>query len=108
VFFFLKFSIFYLEKYRNFIVLYVVPLLRLDASFFSTVKMKTNSGKVCFFVEHEMTYLRANTFLTKEPETCTWIDEFDSKSVFLDVGANGGAFSLYGAQKNMLFIALSP
>lgn len=40
---------------------------------------------------------RALTFSTKEPDTLKWIDSFQSNSVFLDVGANIGVYSLYAA-----------
>jgi FkbM family methyltransferase len=41
---------------------------------------------------------RAHTFYTKEPETLVWIDGFKPNSIFIDVGANIGVYSLYCAQ----------
>ena len=38
---------------------------------------------------------RADTVLTKELDTIGWIDEFDEGSVFWDIGANVGVYSLY-------------
>lgn len=43
------------------------------------------------------TTTRAKTFSTKEPDTLKWIDSFKPNSVFLDVGANIGVYSLYAA-----------
>ena len=43
------------------------------------------------------TTTRAKTFSTKEPDTLKWVDSFKPNSVFLDVGANIGVYSLYAA-----------
>ncbi len=40
---------------------------------------------------------RAETFWTKEPETLKWIESFEPRSFFVDVGANIGQYSLYAA-----------
>ena len=42
---------------------------------------------------------RADTLLTKERDTIGWIDGFEDDSVFWDVGANVGVYSLYAAVK---------
>jgi hypothetical protein len=41
------------------------------------------------------------TFFTKEPETLAWIDIFERGSVFYDVGANIGLYSIYAVKKNV-------
>ena len=41
---------------------------------------------------------RIKTFSTKEPETLAWIDSFKKNSVFWDVGANIGLYSIYAAK----------
>ena len=46
-------------------------------------------------VMHEIEIWRAADFWNKEPETIAWIDSFEPESVFYDIGANVGAFSLY-------------
>ena len=40
-------------------------------------------------------------FSQKEPETLEWIDNFDSngKTIFWDIGANIGLYSIYAATK---------
>jgi FkbM family methyltransferase len=48
-----------------------------------------NYGKVCRF--------RSFTFATKEPDTLEWIESFDKKSIFLDIGANVGIYSIYAS-----------
>ncbi|WP_165637469.1 FkbM family methyltransferase [Bradyrhizobium shewense] len=40
---------------------------------------------------------RAKSTLTKEPGTIAWIDGFERKSHFWDIGANIGTFSIYAA-----------
>src|SRR3990167_8176822 len=44
-------------------------------------------------------HYRAKTFSTKEPETLQWIDNIPEKSVFWDIGANIGLYSLYAAKR---------
>lgn len=56
-------------------------------------------------------YLRhyANNLETLEPETLDWIDSFEKNSVFYDIGASAGFFSLYAALKiNCHIIAFEP
>lgn len=56
-------------------------------------------------------YLRhyADNLHSIEPETLDWIDSFDKNSVFYDVGASGGIFSLYAAiKRNCHIIAFEP
>ena len=52
---------------------------------------------------------RANTLLIKEIDTIGWIDAFDDGSVFWDIGANVGVYSLYAAVKrHALVLAFEP
>ena len=41
-----------------------------------------------------MTNYRYRTFFSKEPETINWIDNFEKNSVFYDIGANVGLYSI--------------
>ena len=62
-----------------------------------------------FFVPDELNDWRAITFASKEPETLAWIDTFENSSVFWDVGANIGLYSIYAAQKKSCkVVAIEP
>lgn len=52
-----------------------------------------------FAVPNWLCGYRAATFATKEPETLAWIDGFQEASVFWDVGANVGLYSIYAAKQ---------
>ena len=58
-----------------------------------------------FYVPNRLSYYRADSFSTKEPETLSWIDSFDAKSTFWDIGANIGIYSCYAAKKKIAKIA---
>ena len=47
----------------------------------------------------QKTYIknRMDRMLNKEPETIEWINSFEKESVFFDVGANVGIYTLYSA-----------
>lgn len=65
-------------------------------------------------VSLEIPKWRASTFWSKEPETVVWIERFLSKrtniTVFIDVGANIGLYSLYATSVNrkVKIIAIEP
>ena len=62
-----------------------------------------------FFVPDELNDWRATTFASKEPETLALIDTFENSSVFWDVGANIGLYSIYAAQKKSCkVVAIEP
>ncbi len=61
--------------------------------------VETPRGVVRLFCPSELTVFRANTFLTKEPETLEWIDTFADDDALWDIGANVGIYSLYAALK---------
>ena len=58
-----------------------------------------NNIKLKFYIPNRLSYYRVNTFNTKEPETLNWIDKFEKKTTFWDVGANIGLYSCYAAKK---------
>ena len=49
----------------------------------------------------QKTYIknRVDRLLSKEPETIKWLNAFEKQSVFFDIGANIGIYSLYSAIK---------
>ncbi|MDC0239180.1 FkbM family methyltransferase [Candidatus Thioglobus sp.] len=53
-----------------------------------------------FFIPNALNRYRVKTFSSKEPETLTWIESFDKESVFWDIGANIGLYSIYAAKYN--------
>ena len=55
-----------------------------------------------FFVPNSVVQWRVNTFFSKEPETLEWIDNFKffKDSVFWDIGANIGLYSIYASLKH--------
>ncbi len=52
-----------------------------------------------FHDPNRLIHYRIKSFSSKEPETLNWIDSFEDKSVFYDVGANIGLYSIYAAKK---------
>jgi FkbM family methyltransferase len=51
---------------------------------------------------------RAKTFFTKEPDTLKWIDSMPKESVFFDVGANVGVYSIYAGMKGLNVFSFEP
>lgn len=60
-----------------------------------------------FFAFGNVPIWRANTLFTKEPETIDWIRTFSKGSVFWDIGANVGSYSIYAASLNRGFKILA-
>ena len=60
---------------------------------FETVDV--NNKEIFILDKNYTTNYRIKTFFSKEPETLIWIDKFKNKSVFWDIGANIGLYSLY-------------
>lgn len=65
--------------------------------------------KLKFTAPNPLCEWRAKTFSTKEPETLEWIDKIPEHSIFWDVGANVGLYSVYAAKKrNCLVYCFEP
>lgn len=58
-----------------------------------------NGVKLSFITPNRLCKWRAETFSSKEPETLEWIDSFKDNSIFWDIGANIGIYSVYAALK---------
>ena len=72
---------------------------------------KIQHNEICFLfsIPNSLTYYRVNTFSSKEPDTLMWIDKIPERSVFWDVGANIGLYSIYAAlKKNCRVVAVEP
>jgi FkbM family methyltransferase len=52
---------------------------------------------VRFYCGGELSQYRAETLLTKEPYMIEWINGFKPDDVFLDIGANIGAYTIYAS-----------
>ena len=48
------------------------------------------------------------TAVSKQPATIAWIDGFPSSSVFWDIGANVGVYTLYAALRGARVVAFEP
>ena len=55
-----------------------------------------------FYTPTALCRWRADTMYTKEPGTIDWINAFEANSVFWDVGANIGLYSLYASKKKQV------
>ena len=68
----------------------------------SYIKKNILKKKINFFIPNELTMWRVETFFNKEPETIEWINSFKNSkaTIFWDIGANIGLFSIYNSLKN--------
>ncbi len=71
---------------------------QLSQEFVPIKTQQTSHGPIRFFCPGELTLMRADTLLSKEPETIGWIDSFETDTVFWDIGANVGVYTLYAAK----------
>lgn len=69
----------------------------------------TKAGALVFHTPNWVTRFRVETLFVKEPETIDWIESFDDTSVFYDIGANIGIYSIYAAKlKSCKVLAFEP
>lgn len=73
-----------------------------------TISQQTKFGIVYFFCPGKIPEWRAQTLLTKEPETLEWIETFHDADLLWDIGANVGVYSLYAALKGNSVLAFEP
>jgi len=86
---------------------YILNRLMVHSSAIRSVP--TNVGNLYFWSPNELCGWRAETLLTKEPETIEWIDTFAEGEVYWDIGANVGVYALYAAQRqNIRVLAFEP
>ena len=96
-----------LEKISNrFITLRFKDFLEKKSYINKTILNK----KISFFTPNELIRWRVDTILDKEPETIQWINTFNNKCIFWDIGANIGLYSIYASQnkKNIKVYSFEP
>lgn len=100
-----------IKKFLNYIIKLIVNLFntfnigryildKINSNIYKvSIPVKNEKVNLKFYSPNRLNYFRINTFFSKEPETLGWIDQFESDSVFFDVGANIGLYSCYAAKK---------
>lgn len=74
-----------------------------------TVEVGYSGANLQFHTPNDRCQYRADSLFDKEPETIEWIDGFREASVFWDVGACIGTYTVYaGVTKNARVIAVEP
>lgn len=68
------------------------------------INENTPIGDIKFYCPGRIPHWRAETLLSKEPETIQWIDSFATDTVFWDIGANVGVYSLYAARRGDIHV----
>ena len=53
--------------------------------------------QIHYAIPSTTTKWRVDTLFTKEPDTIEWIESFNSKDVFLDIGANVGMYTIFAS-----------
>ena len=82
-----------------------LTLERIFAEYFETA----DSNQIYrFHTPTWLTFFRARTLFTKEPETIEWIRHFPPNSVFWDVGANIGTYSIFAGKNGSRVISIEP
>jgi FkbM family methyltransferase len=61
-----------------------------------------------FSTPNDISYWRAESFSSKEPETLDWIDNIPKGKVLWDIGSNVGLYSIYAAKKDIEVISFEP
>lgn len=69
---------------------------------------RLNGTTVRFHCTNAMTLWRAQTLLTKEPDTIEWINGFAAGDLLFDIGANVGTYSIYAGSRGTRVYAFEP
>jgi FkbM family methyltransferase len=71
--------------------------------------VQINDCPLKLYSPNQITFWRAQTFASKEPETIEWINSFGPNEIMWDIGANVGLYSLYAAvARNAQVLAFEP
>jgi len=72
------------------------------------LETSANGVAMRFLCPNAMTLWRAQTLLTKEPDTIAWIDGFRKDELLFDIGANVGIYSIYAGARGSTVYAFEP
>jgi len=87
----------------------VDTLIKLRHGLKMNIKVTSEDKRDIYFdIMNESVLWRAQTLFTKEPETIKWINSFNEKDVFWDIGANVGVFTLYAGVRGHRTLAFEP
>ena len=75
-----------------------------NASNIRVINLKKNN-LINLYETNSITKYRINTFFDKEPETLDWINGFEKETVFWDIGANVGLYSIYAAKTRKSYVS---
>ena len=81
-------------------LIFKVYQLVVEVVYKKTYVVEHKNQRMSFSVPNHLALYRCKTFKTKEPDTLTWIEKMAKDSVFWDIGANVGLYSIYGAKYN--------
>ena len=101
-----KFLKLILLSFKKLIILILKYLSKIFKIFPDDLEFKSsivfNNIRIFFYSSNLVSYLRWTRFQKdgKEANTINFIDNFETNSVFFDIGANVGVFSLYAYLKN--------
>ena len=66
-------------------------------------KITISEKKIFIHIPNQLCEFRADTLLSKEPETISWLNKYGKNSVLYDIGANIGLYSIYHSTFNRSF-----
>lgn len=80
----------------------------LEKIFTQQLVLKDKSHSYRFHIPNWLTFFRAKTLFSKEPETIEWIRQFPPDSIFWDVGANIGTYSVFAGKNGARVYSIEP
>ena len=74
------------------------------------IEIDISKKKTYFYAPNKLIKWRIETLYSKEPDTLEWIKNFKKHSIFWDIGANIGLYSIYAAQNftNLEIVSFEP
>lgn len=83
-------------------------LVSLEKNAFLNTKVKVRDVKCNYYTNSKRTLWQAVGIEYIEPEMLDFIDGMEENSVFYDIGASNGIFSIYAMNKNLQVFAFEP